>query len=398
VSKNPKFEVVKEQIEGLRKYLNKNPDGEDSERLQEIKDLETTLSSMISENLPNTKVAIEIVTPELVDLFKDTIVNIDDSLPTSITAKGHGLQRALVFAYIRAYAKFIGETEKSQGKGPLFGNFILAIEEPELYWHPNGQRKMFSVLEEISKTDQVIICTHSSFFVNMHNYPNIVIVNRENNGPTRLCQYRGDIFETEDTESQKRLKKVFRFLSLFDLSRSEMFFAKKVILVEGDTEKFIIPFCSSELVAIDKKYDLSAKNICIVECGGKNNIHIFMRVLNRFKIPYVVLHDVDPIDFPEDKPNKTDKEKQELKTFKENEFIKAALDERNGRIISVNPEFENISGVSKNQTDKHGKIQAAYNKYDGLDVNNYPVKLINVLDLLIKWDKAEPVFNINATI
>ena len=173
VSKNPKFEEVKQQIDGLKKYLNKTEDGDERERLQEIKDLEVSLSSMISENLLNTKVAIEIVTPELIDLFKDTIVNIDDSLITSINAKGHGLQRALVFAYIRTYAKFIGETEKSQGKGPLFGNFILVIEEPELYWHPNGQRKMFKVLEDISVTDQVLICTHSNFFVNMFNYQNI---------------------------------------------------------------------------------------------------------------------------------------------------------------------------------------------------------------------------------
>ena len=183
---------------------------------------------------------------------------------------------------------------------------------------------------------------------------------------------------------------------MFDLSRSELFFAKKVILVEGDTEKFIIPFCSSELVELDKKYDLSAKNICIVECGGKNNIHIFMRVLNQFKIPYVVIHDVDPIDFPEDKPDKTDKEKQELKTFKENGFIRAAIDESVGRIIKVNAEFESITGVSRNQTDKHGKVQAAYNKYDDLDVNDYPVKLREILDLLIDWDKPDPVCEIAA--
>ena len=347
---------------------------------------------MISENLPNTKVVIEIVTPELIDLFKDTIVNIDDSLPTSIDSKGHGLQRALVFAYIRAYAKFIGDTEKSQGRGPLFSNFILAIEEPELYWHPNGQRKMLDVLEEISKTDQVIICTHSNFFVNMHNYQNIAIIKRKNNGPTRLCQYRGDIFNTEDTKSQKRLKKIFRCLSLFDLSRSEMFFAKKVILVEGDTEKFIIQFCSSELNNFNTKYDLSANNICVVECGGKYNIHIFMRVLNRFKIPYIVLHDLDPIDFPENKSKKTNKEENELKTYKENEFIKNTLDENIGKIITVNPEFEDLTGVSKNQADIHGKVQAAYNKYDGLDVKNYPEELINVLNLLIEWNNSDSVY------
>jgi CRISPR-associated exonuclease Cas4 len=397
ISRNPKFEEVEQQIEGLKKYLNKASDGDDSERLQEIKDLESTLSLMISENIPNTTVAIEIVTPELVDLFKDTIVNVDDSLPTSIDAKGHGLQRALVFAYIRAYAKFIGETEISAGRGPLFGNFILAIEEPELYLHPNGQRKMFNVLGEICKTDQVILCTHSNFFVNMHNYQNIVIVKRENNGPTDLCQYIGDIFDTEDDESKKRLRKVFRCLSLFDLSRSEMFFAKKVILVEGDTEKFIIPFCTSELVELDKKYDLAANNICVVECGGKNNIHIFMRVLNKFRIPYVVLHDTDPISFAEDKPDKSDKEKQELNTFKENDFIRAALGQDIGKIIRVNPELENISGVSKSQAEKLGKVQAAYMTYEGVDVDEYPERLREVIDLMIEWNQPVPVYEIQGS-
>jgi CRISPR-associated exonuclease Cas4 len=397
VSKNPRFEEVKQQIEGLRKYLNKAPNGDETDRLQEIKDLETTLSAMISENIPNTTVAIEIVTPELIDLFKDTIVNIDDSLPTSIDAKGHGLQRALIFAYIRAYAKFIGETEISEGRGPLFGNFILAIEEPELYLHPNGQRKMFNVLQEISSADQVILCTHSNFFVNMHNYQNIVIVKRDNNGPTDSCQFIGDIFEAEEGESKKRLRKVFRCLSLFDLSRSEMFFSKKAILVEGDTEKFIIPFCASELAELDKKYDLSANNICVVECGGKNNIHIFVRVLNKFKIPYIVVHDVDPIDFPEDKPNKTDKEKQRLNTFRENEFIRSALAQDIGKIIRINPEFEDVSGISRAQADEYGKVQAAYNKYEAMAVNDYPAKLKEIIDLIIEWGKPDYVYEIMAS-
>jgi CRISPR-associated exonuclease Cas4 len=394
VSTNPKFEDVKQQLDGLKKYLNKGPDGEDNERLQEIKDLESMLSEMISESMPNTSVGIEIVTPELIDLFKDTIVNIDDSLPTSIGAKGHGLQRALVFAYIRAYAKFMNEISVPEGEDPIFNNFILAIEEPELYLHPNGQRKMFNVLHEISANDQVILCTHSNFFVNMHNYNNIVIVKRDNNGPTGSCQYVGDIFEAEEEGVKNRLKKVFRCLSLFDLSRSEMFFAKKVVLVEGDTEKFMIPYCASKLVDLDKKYDLTANNICVVECGGKYNIHIFMRVLNNFEIPYVVLHDVDPIDFPEDKPNKTDKEQSEFKTFKENAFIRETLNEGFGKIIKVNSEFEKISGVSKTQAEKHGKVQAAYNKYEDLDIADYPEQLKEAIDLILEWTKPEPVYEL----
>ena len=392
ISKNPKFEEVKKQIEGLKKYLNKSEEGEDSERLQEIKDFEETLSSIIDENMPGTKVGIEIVTPELIDLFKDTKIILDDALPTSIDSKGHGLQRALIFAYIRAYAKTISTIETEE---EIFTrNFILAIEEPELYLHPNGQRKMMNVLRNISVKDQVLACTHSSFFVDMYDYQNIIIVNRDNSGPTNIFQVTEEIFKTEDEKSRKRLKKTFRYLSLFDLSRSEMFFSKKVVLAEGDTEKFILPFWASRLAQKDKKYDFSSNNICVIECGGKTNIHIFMRVLNKFKIHYVVIHDIDPIDFPEDKENKTDKEEARLRMFKENDFIDRTLDIKCGRIIKIKPELETVIGISKNQAEKQGKIGAAFFKFDEIDVDDYSDEIIKILDLIINWQEESNIIEI----
>lgn len=396
VLKNPRFEDVKKQLEGLKKYLNKSESGDDSERLQEIKDFEGTISNIISENMPGTKVGIEIVTPELIDLFKDVNITLDDALPTSIDSKGHGLQRALILAYIRAYAKTISTVmvEEKQQEA-LVKSFVLAIEEPELYLHPNGQRKMMSVLKNISTTDQILACTHSNFFVDMFEYKNIVIVNREGNDPTKTFQYVEDIFAAETTQEKNRLKKVFRYLSLFDLSRSEMFFSKKVVLVEGDTEKFIIPFWSTKFSEKDKAYDLSANNICIAECGGKTNIHIFMRVLNKFKISYIVIHDVDPINFPEDKPNKTEKEVAQLRMYKENDFIAKALDTKVGKIIKVNPELENIIGVSLSQTEKHSTIGAAFMKYDELPLDQYPAQVKKLLDLINEWTEREAIIQID---
>ena len=393
ISKNPKFDEVKKQIEGLKKYLNKSEEGDDSERLQEIKDFEEILSSMISENMPGTKVGIEIVTPELIDLFKDTKITLDDALPTSIDSKGHGLQRALIFAYIRAYAKTISTIESEEES--FTRNFILAIEEPELYLHPNGQRKMMNVLRNISKNDQVLICTHSNFFVDMFDYQNIIIVNRDNSGPTNVFQVTEEIFKTEDEESRKRLKKTFRYLSLFDLSRSEMFFSRKVVLVEGDTENFIVPFWASRLAQKDKSYDFSSNNICVIECGGKTNIHIFMRVLNKFKIPYVVIHDIDPIDFPEDKEGKRDQEKAKLRMFKENEFIEKTLNPDYGHIIKIKPELESVIGISKSQAEKHSKIGAAFFKYDEMDIDNYPNEVIKILELIINWQEKNNIIEIN---
>ena len=119
-----------------------------------------------------------------------------------------------------------------------------------------------------------------------------------------------------------------------------------------------------------------------------------MRVLNKFEIPYVVLHDVDPISFPEDKPGKTDKETAELNIFKENDFIRAALAEDIGKIIKVNPEFENISGVSKSQAERQGKVQAAYNKYEGMDIKDYPPALKKMLGLVVIWEGDHPVIEL----
>lgn len=395
VLKNPRFEEVKEQLVGLKKYLNRSDTGDDSERLQEIKDFEETITSIICESMPGTKVSIEIVTPELVDLFKDVNITLDDALPTSIDSKGHGLQRALIFAYIRAYAKTINtEDVEEEQQEALVKNFILAIEEPELYLHPNGQRKMMEVIKNISNTDQILACTHSGFFVDMFEYKNLVIVGREGYGPTNTFQYVDDIFSAESPEEKNRLKKIFRYLSLFDLSRNEMFFSKKVILVEGDTEKFIIPFWATKFSEEDKKYSLSSNNICVVECGGKTNIHIFMRVLNKFKIPYIVIHDVDPIDFPEDKPNKTDKEKAKLRMFKENAFIQRILDESIGKIVRINPKVEKITGVSASQADKHGKIGAAFMEYEEKALSDYPEQIKKIIDLTIDWDAEKPVVEI----
>ncbi|GAI80787.1 unnamed protein product [marine sediment metagenome] len=132
----------------------------------------------------------------------------------------------------------------------------------------------------------------------------------------------------------------------------------------------------------------------MIECGGKTNIHIFMRVLNKFKIHYVVIHDIDPIDFPEDKENKTDQEKAKLRMFKENDFINRTLDIKCGRIIKIKPELETVIGISKNQAEKQGKIGAAFFKFDEIDVDNYSDEIIKILDLIINWQEESNIIEI----
>jgi hypothetical protein len=59
----------------------------------------------------------------------------------------------------------------------------------------------------------------------------------------------------------------------FDPARSELFLANAVVLVEGLTEKLVLPFVFAAL-----GHDVDGEAISIIECGGKPNI-LFARTL-----------------------------------------------------------------------------------------------------------------------
>ena len=77
-------------------------------------------------------------------------------------------------------------------------------------------------------------------------------------------------------------------VSEFDAERSELFLARAAILVEGRTEKLVLPSIFAAL-----GYDADRAQISIVECGGKSNIPVFARICKACRIPFVVVHDRD---------------------------------------------------------------------------------------------------------
>jgi hypothetical protein len=59
----------------------------------------------------------------------------------------------------------------------------------------------------------------------------------------------------------------------FDAARSELFLARAVVLVEGLTEKLVLPFVFAAL-----GHDVDRQAISIIECGGKPNLPLFARI------------------------------------------------------------------------------------------------------------------------
>jgi len=288
-STNPEWISAKENISTLFGLLNKTDrDGNhNTERPQELTIFEEKLSSHLSSW--GAEIDVEIVAPDIDDVFKaNTQVWINDGVRTDINRKGHGLQRALSFALIKTIAETLREEraaneENGQDAGTrrASNSMFFILEEPELYLHPQAQRSLFeSLIELVDGGSQVALCTHSSALIDLEYYKSICIVRKDHaDSGTTVCQCTEEIFTGDD-------KKDFNLSYWVNPDRSELFFAHKVILVEGATEKTVIPFIAQQIGCFKHEYS-------VIDCGSKNNIPAYIGLLNKFSIPYVAVYDID---------------------------------------------------------------------------------------------------------
>ena len=109
----------------------------------------------------------------------------------------------------------------------LLANFLI-IEEPESHIHTHIQKSLFSNLS--NKKTQVFISTHSTHISSVSKVSSTNILIKTKNG-TESC------FPSNGLE-QPLVDKIERFL---DAIRTDILFAKSVILIEGDAEEILIP-------------------------------------------------------------------------------------------------------------------------------------------------------------
>lgn len=161
----------KDKIEGIlaeiAKQMNRMGGGE---RVPLLAETEKQLNSLLNDFFTGCDLEIEFETPTLEVLLSSPKLYVDDGFRNAVENKGHGLQRAVIFTILRRYAEYM--TSSTDGKKR---NLILAVEEPELYMHPQAQRTIRRVFRKIVEGgDQIFCSTHSSLLVDVAFFDEII--------------------------------------------------------------------------------------------------------------------------------------------------------------------------------------------------------------------------------
>ena len=360
------FIIAKRELERVIASLNERDGKNDvtNENLILERGIEQELASW------DVKVNIEVMPPQLEKLFElGTDVHIDDGVRTTADRKGHGLQRAMIFALLRSWAAALQAERQAKDDREVSArrhsdSVIFAMEEPELFLHPHAQRRLSRSLREIANSPehQVFVCTHSTQFVDLTYYKEIAIITKEKSEiGSQVRQCTAELFEGEDVGDKKRR---FHMAYWVNPDRGELFFARRVIFVECETEKVAIPFLA-------EKMNVHDADVSVIDCGSKHNLPLYITIANAFQISYMVVHDEDPV--PEEVEEAKRREKE--RTFALNQTIADIVDEGLGEIQMLSSDFEGASGVSRSQGVKKGKAIAALDYLDGISTDDLPAVL-----------------------
>lgn len=149
---------------------------------------------------------------------------------------------------------------------------VCLIEELEAHIHPQAQMKVISALQKEKKV-QFILTTHS---------PNITskVKLGADEDVNNILMCNSNLVFPMGKDHTRLDKKDYKYLDTFlDVTKSNLFFAKGVIIVEGWAEEILIPTIASKL-----GIDFTQREISIVNVGSTAYLH-FSRIFMRSKGP-----------------------------------------------------------------------------------------------------------------
>ncbi|MCV2390666.1 AAA family ATPase [Acinetobacter baumannii] len=141
-----------------------------------------------------------------------------------------------------------------------FANFLV-IEEPEAHIHNHIQKTLFDKLDY--DNTQIIYSTHSTQISEVSNVENINILGKKIN--------YSEVYQPSVGLSKESLNQIQRYL---DAVRTNLLFAKGIILIEGDAEEILIPILIKKVFGLSLD-ELGVSLINIRSTGFQNVAQLF---------------------------------------------------------------------------------------------------------------------------
>lgn len=208
---------------------------------------------------------------------------------------GTGEEQLLAFSFAHSYAK------------TFHGGVILVVEEPEAHLHPLAQQWLAKRIRKMAEDGvQIIISTHNPYFIDIMDIPGLTLITKID-GATKAKQLSAEELAKYCAERNAPLKLTNKDTVLPFYSSSSTYeiltglFAKKIVLVEGQTEQLALPIYLSKVGLETQK-----EGISIIPVMGKGNLAKWWRFFTAYSIPTYVIFDNDSKDSDEDGTRRTD--------------------------------------------------------------------------------------------
>jgi len=243
------------------------------------------LNTVLGGVFPESRIyaAADLSSPDaLVPTFE---IEMSSNIRTSVANQGTGMVRAAVFGLLRFRQQWLKRRNGNDARG-----LIIGFEEPEIYLHPSAANQMRDLIYDLSnQNSQIVATTHSPYLIDLSRKPKQVLNRFQyEKGNTTVLPFS---VSEEFVKLQSNDKDQVKMLIKLDDHVSRIFFTRRVLVVEGDTEEVVVKEAIRRMPAEMKSLILSGSEI--IKARGKASIIGLVKYLNALNVDFFVIHDRD---------------------------------------------------------------------------------------------------------
>lgn len=279
-SNSTNYSQAQQFLNNLAAELDPNDEATDFGRL--INELNGMVDNLFPDSSVHVSATLDVPEKSIKPQFS---VEMESNVKTAVNYQGHGMIRATAFQLLRYVQDFINRNADSPRAT------IFCFEEPEIYLHPAAANQMRDSLYDLAGPNcQIVATTHSPYMVNLGSEKSVSLTKfriTDTNFSTSNSFNLEEAFFTLQEDEKQNLKMLLKV----DDYISRMFFTKKSIFVEGDTEEVVVRETIKRLSVEDKAKVVG--NCEFLRARGKAVLISIAKYLNALDLNYIFMHDRD---------------------------------------------------------------------------------------------------------